>query len=55
MAHGKNAATLHFSVLQLLQVNSAKKIIVSIVKSTYCKSCEVWKKKKDTDREEYKE
>ena len=33
----------------------SKKIIDSIVKSTYCKSCKVWEKKKDTHPEEYEE
>ena len=48
----KRGHTSRFGVTTLAGKFS-KKIINSIVKSTYCKSCEVWEKKKDT--EEYEE
>ena len=50
----KRGHTSRFGVTTLAG-KYCKKIIYSIVKSTYCKSCEVWEKKKDTHPEEYEE
>ena len=50
----KRGHTSRFGVTTLAGKFS-KKIIDSIVKSTYCQSCEVWEKKKGTHPEEYEE
>ena len=50
----KRGHTSRFGVTTLAGKYS-KKIIDSVVKSTYCKSCEQWEKKKSTHPEEYEE
>jgi len=50
----KRGHTSRFGVTTLAG-KFGKKIIDTVVKSTYCKSCEVWEKKKNTHPEEYEE
>jgi len=50
----KRGPTSRFGVTTLAGKFS-KKIIDTVAKSTYCKSCEVWEKKKNTHPEEYED
>lgn len=50
----KRGHTSRFGVITLAG-KYCNKIVDSVVKSTYCKACEVWNKKKNSDTEAYEE